>query len=144
MGSSRSDGTDRAAFVNVNTMESAAHRGTDRAVLIHRVEKGELTRGTRRIQFRSRLTLLRHGARGWLKPAAESMGRCEGAIRHPSYHAVSACRVLQFFGAIFSDPREIMSRALALTRTVGASNCRMGTRWEGRFAIARGRWRTPW
>jgi len=45
--------------------------------------------------------------------------------------------------AIHSDPDAIMSRASAPRRTAGASRCRVGTWREGRFAIARGRWRTP-
>jgi len=39
---------------------------------------------------------------------------------------------------------EVRSRVLAPTQIGGASRCQVRTRWEGRFAIARGRQRTPW
>jgi len=45
--------------------------------------------------------------------------------------------------AIHSDPDAIMPRAPGPMRTAGASRCRVGTWQECRFAIARGRWRTP-
>ena len=45
--------------------------------------------------------------------------------------------------AIFSALDEVTSRAPGPRRTAGASRCRAGTQLGRRFAIARGRWRTP-